>query len=359
MDKINTGNRIKWLDCAKTIAILAVLTDHSNGILYNNNRVSMLSYFSVTLFILLAGMTSYISNSHHRQDSCFCFFFRSSKKILGAYIFATIMYTIRFAKFLEFFTVIKSLIFFNSTGPFYYVILYIQLMLVSKLLYSLMEYSKIKHVIAWETLLGMIIIGLSCFTTNCSNILDIYGGGGKLLGGSYLIVFYVGMLIEKYRIFESNSLKKSIFFAVVSFILWLLWGHFECIDRFGIDSKIPFGYGLNPPSITSITMAIIMMCLSYGFFTLMQRIRVLSWITELFALLGKHTLYIFLYHRLFLDGFLQIYVKIDNMILKRVVYFGVMILGSIFIELIARRALNWIKSVIKDVQTSTDTESLV
>lgn len=182
-------------------------------------------------------------------------------------------------------------------------------------------------------------------------------GGGKLLGGTYLIVFYIGMLIEKYNVFETISIKKSIAFAAVSFISWMLWGHFECIDRFGIDGKTPFGKGLNPPSITSITMAIIMLCLSYGFFTLMQRTRVLSWITELFALIGKHTLYIFLYHRLFLDGFLQIYVKIDNMLLKRVVYFGVMIVGSIFIELVIRKASNWIKSVIKDVQTSTGTEA--
>lgn len=180
-DRKNTiiiDNRIKWLDCAKAIAILAVLTDHTSGALYTNDNISMLSFFSVSLFILLAGMTSYISNSHHRRDSYFFFFFRSSKKILGAYIFATIMYTIRFSKSLDFFTVIKSLIFFNATGPFYYVILYIQLMLVSKLLYSLMEYSKINHAITWEMFLGMIIIGLSCFTTNCSNILNIYGGGG-------------------------------------------------------------------------------------------------------------------------------------------------------------------------------------
>ena len=138
-------NRIKWLDCAKAIAILAVLTDHTSGALYTNDNISMLSFFSVSLFILLAGMTSYIANSHHRQDSYFFFFFRSSKKILGAYILATIMYTIRFSKSLDFLTVIKSLIYFNATGPFYYVILYIQLMLVSKLVYSLVEYSKIKR----------------------------------------------------------------------------------------------------------------------------------------------------------------------------------------------------------------------
>lgn len=55
---------IKWINCAKAIAIFAVLIDHTNGILYTNANIAMASYYSVSLFILISGMLSYISVSN-------------------------------------------------------------------------------------------------------------------------------------------------------------------------------------------------------------------------------------------------------------------------------------------------------
>lgn len=51
--------RIRWIDCAKTVAIIAVLVDHNSGLLYQNNNIKIISYFSVSLFILLAGITAF------------------------------------------------------------------------------------------------------------------------------------------------------------------------------------------------------------------------------------------------------------------------------------------------------------
>ena len=44
--------RIKWIDCAKTVAIIGVLIDHNNGLLYTNQVIAKGSYFGVSLFIL-------------------------------------------------------------------------------------------------------------------------------------------------------------------------------------------------------------------------------------------------------------------------------------------------------------------
>lgn len=55
----NSNREVVWLNCAKFVAIFAVMIDHTNGILYTNQEVAWASYFSVSLFILISGITSY------------------------------------------------------------------------------------------------------------------------------------------------------------------------------------------------------------------------------------------------------------------------------------------------------------
>ncbi len=51
--------RIKWIDCAKTVAIIGVLIDHNNRLLYTNQTIAKASYFAVCLFVILAGITAF------------------------------------------------------------------------------------------------------------------------------------------------------------------------------------------------------------------------------------------------------------------------------------------------------------
>ena len=55
--------QITWLNGAKLMAILAVMVDHTNGMLYTKPDVAYASYYSVSLFVILLGMTSYLSDS--------------------------------------------------------------------------------------------------------------------------------------------------------------------------------------------------------------------------------------------------------------------------------------------------------
>lgn len=52
---------IKWINCAKAVAVFAVLIDYTNGILYTNANIAMASYYLVSLFILISGMLSFTS----------------------------------------------------------------------------------------------------------------------------------------------------------------------------------------------------------------------------------------------------------------------------------------------------------
>ncbi len=41
---------VVWIDCAKFLAILAVLIDHGKGILYEGETIQYISFFSVSVF---------------------------------------------------------------------------------------------------------------------------------------------------------------------------------------------------------------------------------------------------------------------------------------------------------------------
>lgn len=138
----------------------------------------------------------------------------------------------------------------------------------------------------------------------------------------------------KYKIFERVTKKKSLIVSCITGMLWFLWWRFACYNRFALDARLPFGDGLNPPGITLMVMAVLTLFFSYGIFTLLEYNSFFHKITDYVAWLGKHTLYIYLYHTLFLDYILQKYIGLgNNMWIKRVVYLSVMILGSIVIEI--------------------------
>ena len=136
--KMNSNREIEWINFAKFIAIVAVLFNHSYGVLYFNERICTLSYFSVSLFILISGILSYKSIIKH-QLSWFKTFWRSIKKIIIAYLVSTLIYYVWINKFFDLSQYTQLILNFNISGPFYYVALYIQLMLISKPLFNIID----------------------------------------------------------------------------------------------------------------------------------------------------------------------------------------------------------------------------
>ena len=172
--------RSSWVDMAKLMAIIAVIIDHTNGSLYQDTRIAYFSYYSVSLFILVMGVTSYWSYSKYK-GSYIKKVGRNCLSILGPYLVAAFIYEILFYGRFVFLDFINRLIHFNNSGPFYYVFLYIQLLLLVPILYSVMAYSgKYKYGFAIEIVCLIVVFFISVWTTKYTNILDIYGGGGNL-----------------------------------------------------------------------------------------------------------------------------------------------------------------------------------
>lgn len=125
----------------------------------------------------------------------------------------------------------------------------------------------------------------------------------------------------------------------------VLWYRFEFTDRFALDQKLRLGNGINPPGITGIILACLIALTIFCLTDLLEKMhnRVINMGFKLCSVIGRSTLYIFLYHRLFMDYWLGRYCSFSNIWTKRVVYFGVMILGS----LCMRKILMTIRQIVK------------
>ena len=307
------------------------MVNHTYGVLFTDERFMWGSCYCVSLFILISGMLSYRSNLRHHYSYSKTVI-HSLKKIVVAYIFATLIYDIFTYKIFDFTTFINNLILFNASGPLYYVLLYINLMLVSKILYNFVAF-KTRIFVIKDITIGYCVVAIAYITTNYSNVLNIFGGGGKLLGGTYLFLFYLGMIFEKYKILNRVTVVRSTATMVIGGIAFLICWHFACQDRLNTDNSMHFG-GFNPPGVTFMALALCMLLFCYGAFNLINQVKLLAWINKFISWLGSHTLYIFLFHRLWLDYLLRPYVTISNPYIEYITYYGVMIAGSMLIEFI-------------------------
>lgn len=177
--------RIEWIDCAKFIAIIAVATDHCNGFLYTKPLIANASYYSVSLFVLLSGIATWIVYEKGK-DISFAAQFKKVIKILGAYALATFIVLCIMQRRFDLKTYLNYLIGFNIQGPYYYIVFFIQLIMISPVLVNWCRFvnnRKYKWVIQLGTLgfLGW----FAYISINYTYILPVHGGG-QYLGGRYI-----------------------------------------------------------------------------------------------------------------------------------------------------------------------------
>lgn len=115
--------RIEWIDCAKLVAIVAVAVDHCNGFLYTKPVIATASFYSVSLFVLLAGISLWIAYEKGREVS-FASQFQRVKKILIAYAVATFIGTCMVYRRFDLITYLGHLINFDIQAPYYYLVFF-------------------------------------------------------------------------------------------------------------------------------------------------------------------------------------------------------------------------------------------
>ncbi len=322
----------RWVDIGKFFAILAVMTDHVYGDLYTSNKINRVSYFSVPLFIMLMGVTTFWS-FNRSTDMIGKKIVRRMFNIVIPYTVAVFIYYVICFKGFSWNEYKNYLINFNISKPHYYVLLYLQLLVVAPVVFyfiKIAENHKYPHII--EILWGGGILCVSFFTNSYTKIADIEGGGGVLFGGSYLLVFFIGMLMGKYvGVMSEMKVRNCFILAVVLLLCALLMGYAIGTKGLFLDVRKMLGIGKNPSGFTLILYAfLIMVCICLwdkGISCLVSD--KMNYFIDGFAWIGRQTLYIFLYHRLFLDYFLNSYFSELTRIIKIPLYYLTMLFGSI------------------------------
>lgn len=318
--------RIIWLDFAKAIAILAVMVDHTHVYLYNNLNIAFATYFSVSLFILVMGITTYMSESKHMNVDVWSRIKNRLLKIICPYMVATLLYSLAIDRMFDLKSFLVRLLYCNASDPLYYVSLYVQLVFANIILYQFVRICDgYQYGWLYKALVGIIIIVVSSVTTLHSNILGIYGGGGRLFGGTYLILSYIGMVMSPLLFKKWKTIVYVIVFVVTS-ILWIFYYRFIGRDVFHIESGFPFGGGINPPGITLMPYSVVILLWCFSIVSICEKkgLFVIK-IIDRVKIIGENSLYVFLYHKLILDYFLEPYTNIENIWTKRLFYYLCMI----------------------------------
>lgn len=128
----------RWVDIGKCMAIFAVMTDHVKGILYSSDGIQRISFYSVTLFILLMGVTTYWSFNNAKA----ALWNKVIKRIPGIfipYVAAVFVYHWIFYGGFSWIEFKNYIIHFNISGPHYYVLLYMQLIAIAPVVFYMMK----------------------------------------------------------------------------------------------------------------------------------------------------------------------------------------------------------------------------
>ncbi|NQX47280.1 acyltransferase [Paenibacillus tritici] len=287
--KMLSHHRYGWIDFAKAIAIMAVILDHSFGLLYTSQTFQLHTVFSVTLFVLLSGITSSIAINRNPKINKQIIMKRLSR-ILVPYFFATAIIITYYNNFVFDYRIFYNrLLYFSASGQFYFIVFFIQLVVVAPFLFII--FKKQQNNIYLQAVFLFLAYILSLLFLHNTLIGDFYGGAIYLFGGSYFFVFCMGIIIYTH-LEKLNSRRANFSILAISLLLLFVVEWFGLIDR----------SWANPPNKFTIVYMLVVLGLIFSLSNLISlKNMILKRIIGFINYLGQNSLYIFLYHYMFLD----------------------------------------------------------
>lgn len=289
--------RILWLDCAKFVAMIAVVTDHVYGAAYTNPMIAHASFFSVSLFVLLSGVSAWLSLGT-RQAPLFPVQLRRIGKLALQYALAVfVVYCLRYRGF-DLTQYLDMLLHFSISAEYYFFVFFFQLLLIAPaLIYWCRFCNRQKAALLWQGATLVVLCVAAWLFIKRSFILPVHGGGQHLFGGTYIILFYLGMLMASRNVF-ARTRKQRCVILIVSACLWIGWWQLMGKEILPFDNLLfsVWGGGFNPPSGNFMGFSIITLLLLYAAFSLLEEHPFMRKILHPLSVMGQCTLYIFLYH---------------------------------------------------------------
>ena len=255
-----------------------------------------MSFFNVSLFVICGGVSA--SMSFEKCKGPDCKWSKSVSRIaslLGYYTIALILTSIAYTRRLDLGSFISSWITFPA--QFYFVLFFCELLLVAPIVYALLVKYRGKYLRSIVCIIGVMLIAFYCMFY--TRIPQVYGGGGHLLGGSYLFLFSLGCFF----VMNAPLSEKTTLIGLASLMLILLM--VAGALKFLAGGSGGLVWALNPPGLLRMGYAL---SLFVGFYLLLriqwlQSLCVVEWV----AWLGRHSFDIFLYHMIVLFALLKLF----------------------------------------------------
>lgn len=189
---------------------------------------------------------------------------------------------------------------FSLSNHFYYLVFFFQLVFIAPLLVKMCKFcDSFKRKYLCHFILVVVLCYISSLSIRYTHILPVYGAGKYLFGGTFLILYYLGMLLVDIRVAERIRKGKKIYF-MVSIACWIFWWIMS------LNGKLPFdiymnkywGNGTNPPSVIFLVFAVISFFFFFSIFTVLEecKLRIIKRSIDIISMVGRYTLHIFLYH---------------------------------------------------------------
>ena len=287
------SERNVWIDIAKTVAIIGVVFQHLRGWAYDNTTVYNLILYAVALFVLTGGyniMKSYLRTGHVSV-------LKRIFSMVIAYVIATLFYSLYEGEITNPVYIAHSITHFDACAPMYYVAVYIWLMIATPVLaVTLGRKQGRNRFIRFVTGLILVVI-VSYYTTSYIDILGIILGGGKILAGPWLLFHYLGMSVALYEEEIVKNLCKPVFLGANTVIL-IAWQYVFVFK--GYAGSVPAIFGYEDILISWATLPEVLLILIWFIQISVITGNKENTVLRLMAVPGKYSLYIFLYHILFL-----------------------------------------------------------
>lgn len=255
------------------------------------------------------------------------------RPVLLSYLLASYLSDICINHINDNFLILNHIVNFNAAGPFYFIGLFIKLSVWAPFLYFILDWCS-----KYEGVKGILMVALCFFGTWIAGYASI--DVCDIFGQSYLTIYAIGMfasMIElpqrSLRLLTGSAILTMIgVFFSVQFYFARVAGDYSYAKY--IDILCP-KLQLNPPNLSIIIYSLGVICVLYCVALYIENVKYFNLPFLLIALLGKYSLDIFLWH-IFIQQLLNMTVldKLNNIWLRRLVYYFAMFLLPIFVRYI-------------------------
>lgn len=273
--------------------------NHIYGATYfDNYRVLLYTAFSVTLFTLVSGVTSAIDME--RGFEIKTYLVSRIKRVIIPYIIASIICILFQYKLLNINILFKNLIAFSASPPYYFILFYIQLIIVAPYIYIMFQKTQQQKVLQIILLIGAYFTGI--LFNKYTYIEGTMGGSSHLLGGSYFFAFVFGMWFYLNRNYFSKKIVR-VSMGLIGTIGIILMDKLDWI----------VASWSNPPNKYAVFYTLCIFALIYVIFEgidnfLKEESEVRKVLKKVFEP-GSKSLYVFLYHMIFINILNVVYAK--------------------------------------------------